>query len=249
MNRFLAAFLLTFGVLSTVCAHAGQNAVTNAPADSPAAEQRWTQLLQYVNTLPEQHRAGNINTLVNGLRYATDMEIAGVADLWDTPYEFFARGAGDCEDFSIAKYFMLLDAGVPKERVKLGFAYYAADGTAALANAPAGARNTHMVVLLYQDGNDRNPAVLDMIPQIRTLGERTDLHLVFEFGVDGTYATAADQSSISKAAIDRMLSKWHDVLGRMRAGAASEAATLARARQTRPQRPLQTSLATAPAVR
>lgn len=54
-----------------------------------------------------------INQFVNStIRYATDREIYDVADHWATLAETFARGRGDCEDFAIAKMWLLRAAGI-----------------------------------------------------------------------------------------------------------------------------------------
>jgi hypothetical protein len=43
----------------------------------------------------------------------------GVDDRWSPPLETFATGRGDCEDYAIAKYVALTEAGVPPEDVKI----------------------------------------------------------------------------------------------------------------------------------
>jgi predicted transglutaminase-like cysteine proteinase len=43
----------------------------------------------------------------------------GVLDHWSPPLETMTTGRGDCEDYAIAKYVALIDAGVRKEDVKL----------------------------------------------------------------------------------------------------------------------------------
>lgn len=50
-----------------------------------------------------------INDRWNGLRYVSDYRQFLVKDYWQTPEEFFINGAGDCEDFAIAKFFDLLE--------------------------------------------------------------------------------------------------------------------------------------------
>lgn len=64
--------------------------------------------------------AFNVNKYVNTtVRYVEDKNNYGVSDYWATPDEFFARNAGDCEDFAIAKYAALKALGVPEERMRL----------------------------------------------------------------------------------------------------------------------------------
>jgi predicted transglutaminase-like cysteine proteinase len=49
----------------------------------------------------------------------SDMKQWGVPDRWSSPLESLTTGRGDCEDYAIAKYVALVDAGIPKHDVKL----------------------------------------------------------------------------------------------------------------------------------
>lgn len=61
-----------------------------------------------------------VNTLVNrSFRYAPDSAIYGVPDHWATLEEMLRNGAGDCEDFAIAKMWILAAAGVPRANMRL----------------------------------------------------------------------------------------------------------------------------------
>src|SRR5215469_6262120 len=58
-------------------------------------------------------RLDAVNRAVNGaIRYMTDREQFGVEDLWSSPLASFRTGFGDCEDYAIAKYVALREAGV-----------------------------------------------------------------------------------------------------------------------------------------
>jgi predicted transglutaminase-like cysteine proteinase len=43
----------------------------------------------------------------------------GVADHWSGPFETLLSNRGDCEDYAILKYAALLEAGIPKDDVKI----------------------------------------------------------------------------------------------------------------------------------
>jgi predicted transglutaminase-like cysteine proteinase len=43
----------------------------------------------------------------------------GVADHWSDPFETLLSNRGDCEDYAIVKYAALLEAGIPKDDVKI----------------------------------------------------------------------------------------------------------------------------------
>ncbi len=65
-------------------------------------------------------RIGVINRAINlAIRPMSDFAQWGVIDHWSSPLETFLTGRGDCEDYAIAKYIALVEAGVAKEDVKL----------------------------------------------------------------------------------------------------------------------------------
>jgi predicted transglutaminase-like cysteine proteinase len=65
-------------------------------------------------------RIGVINRAINlAIRPMSDFAQWGVTDHWSSPLETFLTGRGDCEDYAIAKYVALVEAGVAEEDVKL----------------------------------------------------------------------------------------------------------------------------------
>jgi predicted transglutaminase-like cysteine proteinase len=55
-----------------------------------------------------------VNRLVNSaIQYTSDPSQHGMIDRWSAPLATFATGKGDCEDYAIAKYVALREAGVP----------------------------------------------------------------------------------------------------------------------------------------
>jgi predicted transglutaminase-like cysteine proteinase len=241
----LFAALITFAMLAPAAAEPLQvptNVTLGGVPAVPAlsrAEAQWSQLAGYINTLPASHRAGHVNLMLNGLRYASDAQTTGEEDHWDTPLEFIGRGVGDCEDFAIAKYFMLLEAGIAPELVRLAFVFYTGD--AKVMGGAASPKRTHVVVLQYQHIGDRDPLVLDAVPQIVPLSERADLHLVFEFGADGNHTAAVSESVVSSRAIGRMMAKWGEVLARMRSDGGREAEMVALGNRVSPQQVAQSA--------
>jgi predicted transglutaminase-like cysteine proteinase len=58
-------------------------------------------------------RLGEINRAINlAIRPMSDLAQYGEIDVWSSPLATFARGAGDCEDYAIAKFVALRLAGV-----------------------------------------------------------------------------------------------------------------------------------------
>lgn len=62
----------------------------------------------------------DVNAAVNrSLAFRSDEEVWGVSDYWASPAEAAAKGAGDCEDFAIAKFGMLQAMGVPPGSMRI----------------------------------------------------------------------------------------------------------------------------------
>ena len=59
-----------------------------------------------------------VNQTVNRIRYVSDSQNWGISDYWATPLEAFARG-GDCEDYAIAKYMLLREAGYRSSQMEI----------------------------------------------------------------------------------------------------------------------------------
>lgn len=65
-------------------------------------------------------RIGVINRAINmAIRPMSDLEQWGVEDRWSAPLVTMATGLGDCEDYAIAKYVALTEAGLAPDDVKL----------------------------------------------------------------------------------------------------------------------------------
>lgn len=65
-------------------------------------------------------RIGVINRAINlAIRPMSDLAQWGVIDRWSTPLVTLTTGRGDCEDYAIAKYVALKEAGVSAEDLRL----------------------------------------------------------------------------------------------------------------------------------
>lgn len=58
------------------------------------------------------------NNKVNNSPYVLDMINWGKQDFWASPLQFLIKD-GDCEDYAIAKYMLLKNAGFPADRMRL----------------------------------------------------------------------------------------------------------------------------------
>ena len=143
-----------------------------------------------------------VNQFFNELRFIDDARHWGKRDYWATPVEFLSTNGGDCEDFSIAKYFTLLRAGVPRERLRLTY-------------VKALKLNQAHMVLTYYETPDAEPLVLDnLVKEIRPASARKDLLPVYSFNGDGLWL-AKQRGSGQFVAKSSRISRWNDLMRRM----------------------------------
>ena len=81
-------------------------------------------LLNELSNASEVKKLNVVNTWVNGTRYASDKSIYGVSDYWATLYEFVGKNKGDCEDYTITKYYILKELGIDPKRMKFTYVVY-----------------------------------------------------------------------------------------------------------------------------
>jgi predicted transglutaminase-like cysteine proteinase len=79
---------------------------------------RWREIVIAAQALPQGQRLKSVNASFNVWPYKLDMEVNGVREYWATPKEFIIR-SGDCEDYSIAKYYALRNVGFSKETLRV----------------------------------------------------------------------------------------------------------------------------------
>lgn len=89
-------------------------------ADCPAAAQKFLAVIAQGRAHAGRARIGVINRAINlAIRPMSDLAQWGVLDRWSAPLETLATGRGDCEDYAIAKYVALREAGVAEDDVRL----------------------------------------------------------------------------------------------------------------------------------
>jgi predicted transglutaminase-like cysteine proteinase len=65
-------------------------------------------------------RLGEINRAINlKIRPMSDQALYGAEDVWSPPLATLAKGAGDCEDYAIAKFVALQEAGVSADDLRI----------------------------------------------------------------------------------------------------------------------------------
>lgn len=165
----------------------------------------WQKMLTESNHLAEKEKLRRVNSFFNNqLQFNDDIEIWGTSDYWATPIESLGKGQGDCEDFSIAKYFSLMELGVPISRLRLVYVKAKQEG-------PSGPVQQAHMVLAYYPTPSAEPLVLDNLkPEILPASKRDDLTPIFSFNSDGLWHGTGNQASKSN------LSRWQDLLQRAR---------------------------------
>ena len=147
---------------------------------------------------PESAPLTSVNAFVNTVPFFEDQKHWGRLDYWATPAETYGSHGGDCEDFAIAKYFLLKELGVPVERLRITYV------RAIKLNQP------HMVLAYYASPGSE-PLILDNLEGgIRPASERTDLVPVFSFNdedvviIQGNRKGSSSQIRAWQGLIDRL---------------------------------------------
>ncbi len=137
-------------------------------AGSPEARtMALARLLDGLRGVSLRQRLEDVNRFFNGFRHRADREAWGREDYWATLPEFLRLGAGDCEDFAIAKYFALRALDVPDRDLAV---VYARDLRRGLP---------HMVLLHGAPGDGAALVLDNHEPDPRPAGTRGDLLPVF----------------------------------------------------------------------
>lgn len=171
-----------------------------------AARQRlvdWQALMDNGKALPELEKLQRVNDFFNrNIAFVDDQLQWQKRDYWATPVEFLYTGAGDCEDFAIAKYFTLLEMGVDESKLRITY-------------VKALQLNQAHMVLTYFTDTHAEPLVLDnLMSAISPATVRHDLQPVYSFNGSGLWRAKVKGSGrlIGDA---EQLNPWADLKRRM----------------------------------
>jgi predicted transglutaminase-like cysteine proteinase len=136
---------------------------------SPAALQLLT-IVDNARAREGRARIGEINRAINlAIRPMSDLAQYGQADVWSSPLVTLAHGAGDCEDYAIAKFVALGLAGISPDDLRIVVVHDTVSGE---DHAVAAARlDGHWLTLdnrrmaMVEDANARNTRPLFVIDQ------------------------------------------------------------------------------------
>jgi predicted transglutaminase-like cysteine proteinase len=162
----------------------------------------WQAMLNQVAAGDEQEKLRQVNAFWNqALIGGEDITIWGKTDYWATPLESLAKGAGDCEDYVIGKYFSLLRLGVSPDKLRLVY-----------VRAQIGSQSIAHMVLGYYPAPQAEPLVLDsLVDRIQPAHLRPDLTPVFSFNAEGIYVPGGARRSVDQ------IGRWRDLIDKMRA--------------------------------
>ena len=99
---------------------------STASASAPEARARleaWKRYAAERKRAPgaERELLLDVNRVLNRVPFVEDAVHWGEEDYWATPAESMASNGADCEDYTIAKYFLLKELGVPIARLRLTY--------------------------------------------------------------------------------------------------------------------------------
>ncbi|WP_245578223.1 transglutaminase-like cysteine peptidase [Marinobacterium litorale] len=162
----------------------------------------WQKLMSDLADAPETEKLERVNAFFNQVRFLDDIDHWRQEDYWATPVEFLISNGGDCEDFSIAKYYTLNELGVDVSKMSLAY-------------VKALELNQAHMVLTYYPSEDAVPLVLDnLIGEIKTADQRPDLLHVYTFNGDNLWLTKRGRRSQLVGSADR-LKPWVQVQSRI----------------------------------
>ncbi|ADG92483.1 transglutaminase family protein cysteine peptidase BTLCP [Arcobacter nitrofigilis DSM 7299] len=166
----------------------------------------WDKMVENAKSKDILHKLKDVNDFFNKIKYETDEQNWHKKDYWAAPFEFMGTGAGDCEDYAIAKYFTLRKLGVPDKKLRITYVKLLRQGTKY--------ELAHMVLTYYHTPT-ATPVVLDNVNKILKLAsKRPDLKPVYSFNAQGLWE-AKNKGKTSQLVGKNNLKSWKDLMSRI----------------------------------
>ena len=165
----------------------------------------WENLITTDTSQNDREKLEKVNQFFNQVEYIEDIYHWGQKDYWATPIEFLVTFGGDCEDYTIAKYFTLKAMGISDEKLNLTY-------------VKALTYNVHHMVLTYYSTPGSEPLVLDnIVTEFLPASQRQDLLPIYSFNGTGLWL-AKERGKGKFAGSSSRLQRWQDLMLRMSAG-------------------------------
>jgi len=187
-------FALSKQILASVEQQHGENARKRVTS--------WRNLINSSRDNTNIEKLRTVNNFFNQMEFVSDIDHWGTEDYWATPLQMLSSNGGDCEDFSIAKYFTLRELGIPAKRMRLTY-------------VKALKLNQAHMVLTYYPSPDADPLILDnLTDEIKSATRRTDLLPVYSFNSKGLWL-AKSHGVTERVGRSEQLGHWQAVLARL----------------------------------
>ncbi|XQW84331.1 transglutaminase-like cysteine peptidase [Thalassotalea piscium] len=162
----------------------------------------WFKLMQENENKPEIESLNKVNQFFNTFNFIDDSKLWGVNNYWATPIEFIGVNGGDCEDYSIAKYFTLLELGIPDKKMRITM-------------VKALKLNQYHMVLAYYETPSAMPLILDNLDgEIKAANQRNDLIPIYSFNASQLWLNKEKGSGVLSGNSSR-LKRWQDLRQRI----------------------------------
>lgn len=212
IKQILLLFLLTASIAVLVIADEAPKVVSQleiqkveAKYGSRAASRliQWQELVDKNQNESEENKLELVNDFFNKVQFIDDIIHWNKKDYWATPLEMLATDAGDCEDYSIAKYFTLKALGVPENKLYITY-------------VKAIRLNQAHMVLTYFETPKSIPLVLDNLnKRILKASSRKDLVPIYSFNGDGLWLARERGKGKSVSGGTSKLKNWNNLLHRL----------------------------------
>jgi len=169
--------------------------------------QEWHRFIERTMQYSEAAKLDAVNRYVNQMRFMVDLRLWKQVDYWATPLQLLAVGAGDCEDFAIAKFFALKTLKVPVDRLRVTYVWQHKEGS--------GSPQPHMV-LTYKAAPETEPLVLDNLTgDIKPLSQRKELQVVYAFNTEKFWLPGESKLDV-EAGSPAQLPQWRNLSQRLK---------------------------------
>lgn len=163
---------------------------------------KWQNLVREDTSTTDMEKLTKVNHFFNQIQFISDTLHWKQNDYWATPVEFLASGGGDCEDFSVAKYFTLKAMGIEEKKLNLTY-------------VKAIELNQAHMVMTYFKTPEADPLVLDNLTNtIKLASQRLDLLPVYSFNGAGLWLAKQRGRGKYLGRSDR-LKRWQELQDRM----------------------------------